>query len=189
VFLNALIDVGWLAMVDGVYVIPNWEKRFSHTAKEKDSSAERQRRCREKKKAEACHGSVTPKRDKASRQNVTGPLLDIEEELEVDKELIPPNPPSYRVPFLIPLPAALSHPEFEAVWKRWMQYLMNRNHGRVAQDTLESQLGEFAKLGIPKSVEVIEAAILKGHAGPVWPSDKFGSKQFAGIPQLSEDDQ
>jgi hypothetical protein len=119
-----------------------------------------------------------------TQRNTVTVTTELDEELDEDKELIPPNPPSFRVPFLIPLPAALNRPEFEAVWKRWMQYLMNRNHGRVAQDTLESQLGEFSKLGIPKAIEIIEAAILKGHAGPVLPSDKFGNKQPQPIPQL-----
>lgn len=93
-FIEALVSVGWLSQRGGTYSVPNWEKRFSHTAKQNDTSAERQRRYREKRRAEnastnghsvtrdMCDSHVT-----ASRQNVTEALLEVEVETELEVDI------------------------------------------------------------------------------------------------------
>lgn len=124
--------------------------------------------------------SVTSRSESGTSRSESVPL-------DPTTDPIQSNPEPRAVPFLIPLPRALNQPEFEKVWKRWMQYLVNKNHGRVAQDTLESQLTEFAKLGVRQSVEIIEYAILKGHAGPVWPNERHGPKPARQVAQLGDE--
>lgn len=131
--------------------------------------------------------SVTPRSASDTSRNESETPRSESVPLEPTTEPNQTNPEPRAVPFLIPLPRSLDQPEFERVWKRWMQYLVNKNHGRVAQDTLESQLTEFAKLGVRQSVEIIEYAILKGHAGPVWPNERHGPKPARQVAQLGDE--
>lgn len=143
-------------------------RRMFRAYKERKSSHERKKRQRGTEADGDCHGDVTEMSRPYSSSSSS-----------ISSSDIPPNPlaDDFKPPFLIPLPKALDTPEFNAAWKRWMQYLMNRNQGRVAQVTLESQAREFAKIGQAQAIEVIETAILKGHAGPVMPSDKYGASK------------
>lgn len=150
-FVCSLIEVGWLAVRDGVFVIPNWEKRFSHTAKQRDANAERQKRYREKQSCGPRNGRVTPKRDGALRSSVTGALPDIE--VDRDKEEEPPKGPprgTFSKAFLVwweAYPRKVGKQKAAQAWKRAGTRIVNDHDidGTLAAERLLEAARAFAK--------------------------------------------
>ncbi len=129
-FLEALESVGWLVTCDGRYCVPNWDKRFSHTAQRKDSSAERTRRYRENKRSGKCVtkcDGVTRHRDEnLSRSNVTQASPEVEVETELELEVIPPKVPQggrsasdYHPDFLAWFQAYPKHERKKEAFRAW----------------------------------------------------------------------
>lgn len=123
-FIEALENVGWLRNENGTFVIPGWDKRFSHTAREKTASAERQKRYRERK---AAGDGVTSRRNDSLRNGVTKALLEPEVELEPETE--PENKPpvvpqggrseSYHPDFLAWFQAYPKHERKKDAFRAW----------------------------------------------------------------------
>ena len=94
-----------------------------------------------------------------------------------------PSSPPFSTP-LIPLPGTLDCPEFRPTWDRWQRYLINRGGNGPTQDTLQSQLLKLEIYGVAEAIEILDTAITKGWAGPVFPKDRNGQKPSNGVTQL-----
>ncbi len=78
----------------------------------------------------------------------------------------PPSP-------LPDIPEGLKTPEFQTAWDRWQKYRREKDGKPMTPSTIEAQLKDLAKWGLPAAVASIEQSIVKGWTGLFTPKGEF----------------
>jgi hypothetical protein len=150
----------------------------------KASSAERQRRYRERKRqnppGDDAEADSEPPQGVTSR--VTSQSNDREEKRRVEKRKNTPPPPPE-------IPACLDTPEFRAAWGEWLSYRHDRRLTCRPQ-TLQKQLAFLAALGSASAAVVsVETSIRSGWQGlfkPDKPNGRAALDLFQGAREFDE---
>lgn len=91
-----------------------------------------------------------------------------------DNPLKPPLVMDSQVP-MIGLPDGLNLEPFQGAWGEWIRYLAGR--GRVSQQALVKQLVKLETYGVVKAAQLLDEAITKNWAAPVWPEERLGASK------------
>lgn len=156
-FGEAMAEVDWLRLEDGVLVFVNAGRHNGRPAKQRALAAERKIRQRSR----SCHAKVTHQ----TGLTLLSSDLGSKEGIQGEKPLVPPN--------TTVIPLLLSTEAFAAAWRAWLQHRREiKKPIAPGSESEKQQLKTLEEWGETRAIAAIEYTIFKGWQGLREPDPK-----------------